>query len=116
MIINPLNVVPLVHVQLSSPPAHTYSTEVTEVRIALPHGQKTGTMLSLTGASTAAASWEPVGAVGTALTELLTEVVCLDTNTGVVTGLSPVLAGLVVVLVASRASKFGLDLAMILGP
>ena len=72
-------------------------------------------MLGIAGASAATAG-KPVGAVYAAFTELLAEVVRLDTGAGVVAGLARVLTGLVVVLVACRAFQFGLDLAVILSP
>ena len=53
---------------------HTCSTEVTEVRVTLPHGQEARAVLGVAGATTATAR-KPVWAVHIALAILLTEVV-----------------------------------------
>ena len=73
-------------------------------------------MLSLAGSGTASTARKSVGTVEAALAELLAELVGLDAGAGVVAALARVLAGLVVVLVASRPAQLGLDLAVVLGP
>ena len=73
-------------------------------------------MLSVTRATPTATAGEPILTVVAAVTELLTEAPRGYASTGLVTRLSRVVAGTVLVLERGLPIKLGLDLTMMVGP
>ena len=104
------------------PPSHTQalsltcSTQVAQVWVALPHGQEAGAVFSVAGATPTATPWEPVLTVGATVTELLAEAPWGYTSTGLVTWLSRVVTGTILVLEGGLTVQFGLDLTMVIRP